>query len=120
MRRFVEHFYSWQGEPAVEDKINDYAEKNHLKIITIAPMYGNGIYVLFEESDTAEVAPTADMAEVVRCKDCKFNISNQEKDPLDITDYSGVDIVCSYFSTDGQAPTDFCSRGEKIEGGCYG
>ena len=51
MRRFVKHFYSWHGESSIEDKINDYAEGYNLKIITIAPMAGNGIYVLFEESD---------------------------------------------------------------------
>lgn len=44
MRRFVKHFY-----PADEDAINDYAEQKNLTIITIAPMYGNGIFVLFEK-----------------------------------------------------------------------
>jgi hypothetical protein len=48
--RFVKHFYcfSWDDLP-VEEQINDYAEKNNLKIITIAPLYQNGMYVLFEE-----------------------------------------------------------------------
>ncbi len=54
--------------------------------------------------------------EVVRCKDCKFNVANKEKDPLDIADYSGDDIVCSYFMTDGLEPTDFCSYGAKMKG----
>lgn len=44
MKRFVVHFY-----PAVESEINNYAERNNLTIITIAPMYGNGIFVLFEK-----------------------------------------------------------------------
>ena len=57
-------------------------------------------------------APTADVAEVVRCKDCGFNVSNMQKDPLDITDYLGDDIVCSYFMTDGMHPNDYCSRGK--------
>lgn len=57
-----------------------------------------------------------DTVEVVRCKDCKFNVANMEKDPLDITDYSGDDIVCSYFMTDGLDPTDFCSYGAKMKG----
>lgn len=55
--------------------------------------------------------------EVVRCKDCKFNVANMDKDPLDITDYSGDDIVCSYFMTDGLEPADFCSHGAKMKGG---
>jgi hypothetical protein len=58
-----------------------------------------------------------DAVEVVRCKDCKFNVANMEKDPLDITDYSGDDIVCSYFMTDGLEPADFCSYGAKMKGG---
>lgn len=49
MRRFVEHFYAWQGDPPIKDQINEYARCNNLTIITIAPLYGNGIYVLFEE-----------------------------------------------------------------------
>ena len=49
MRRFVKHFYSWYNDVPIEDLINDYAETNNLNIIMIAPMSGNGIYVLFEE-----------------------------------------------------------------------
>ena len=57
--------------------------------------------------------PTADVVEVVRCKDCVFNVANMEKDPLDATDYS--DITCSYFMTDGMTKNDFCSYGKKVE-----
>ena len=55
----------------------------------------------------------ADFEEVVRCKDCRFNVNNMERDGYDTTDYSGEDIVCSYFMTDGMLPTDFCSYGER-------
>lgn len=55
----------------------------------------------------------ADVEEVVRCKDCEFNVANKENDPLNITDYSGDDIVCSYFLTDGLDPNDYCSRGTR-------
>jgi hypothetical protein len=51
MARFVKHFYEWQHDSSIEDQINDYAERNNLTIITIAPLYQNGIYVLFEEGD---------------------------------------------------------------------
>ena len=51
MRQFVKHFNNWDGDAPIEDLINDYAEQNNLKIITIACMYGNGIYVLFEGSE---------------------------------------------------------------------
>lgn len=58
--------------------------------------------------------PTADVVEVpCRCLECRFNVSNMEKDGFDITDYSGEDIVCSYFMTDGMLPTDYCSYGER-------
>ena len=50
-RRFVEHFYSYYEQPSVEDQINDYADKYNLTIITITPMYRNGIYVVFEERE---------------------------------------------------------------------
>lgn len=56
MKRFVKHFYLAYGDEPEEKQITNYAEKNNLKIITIAPMYQNGIYVLFEKEgvDNAE------------------------------------------------------------------
>lgn len=60
--------------------------------------------------------PTADVVGVVRCKDCRFNVSNMKTDKYDITDYSGEDIVCSYFMTDGMLPDDFCSYGKLRKG----
>lgn len=49
MARFVRHFFEWQGDGLIEDQINNYAKRNNLTIITIAPLYQNGMYVLFEE-----------------------------------------------------------------------
>ena len=60
-----------------------------------------------------DIFHTADVVAVVRCKDCKFNVANMEKDEMCINDYSGEDIVCSYFMTDGLEPKDYCSRGER-------
>ena len=59
--------------------------------------------------------PTADVVEVIRCKDCQNNVANQERDPLDNTDYSGEDIVCSFFMTDGLSADDYCNHGKKVE-----
>ena len=39
MARFVKHFFEWQGDGLIEDQINNYAERNGLKIITY--MYEN-------------------------------------------------------------------------------
>lgn len=54
MKRFVIHFHPMYGEPPMEEQITNYAEYNNLTIITIAPMSGNGIYVLFEEKERTE------------------------------------------------------------------
>lgn len=70
-------------------------------------MYQEGV-----EKSCKHFKNKADFVEVVRCKDCKFNVANMEKDPLNITDYSGDDIVCSYFMTDGLDPSDYCSQGK--------
>lgn len=56
-----------------------------------------------------------DVGELIRCKDCIHNVANRETDPMDITDYSGKDIVCDYFMTDGQEPDDYCSKAEPKE-----
>ena len=61
-------------------------------------------------------APAADVVEVVRCSECRFNVANMEIDPLDDTDYSGRDIVCGRFLTDGMHPDDYCSYGERKDG----
>ena len=56
---------------------------------------------------------TAKEEDIVRCKDCKYNVANMEGDPLDATDYT--DIVCSYFMTDGIVPNGFCNHGKRKE-----
>lgn len=56
-----------------------------------------------------------DEVPVIRCEDCKHNVANKKIDPLDITDYSGEDIVCDYFMTDGLNPNDYCSYAERKE-----
>ena len=62
-----------------------------------------------------ENAPTVDAVPVIRCKDCIHNVSNRITDPLCINDYSGDDIVCDYFETDGMEPDDYCSYAERKE-----
>ena len=53
--------------------------------------------------------PTADVAEVVRCKDCKYKTVTSDGE------YNPEDIVCGYFMSDGFMETDFCSYGERKE-----
>lgn len=57
-----------------------------------------------------------DIVAPVKCCECKYNYSNQTKDKNDMADYSGDDIVCTYFMTDGMKSDDYCSYGEKKEG----
>lgn len=70
-------------------------------------------FVAFK-SDIDEL-PTADVVEVVRCKDCKHNVANWHHDELDAEDYT--DIVCDYFMTDGMEANDYCSRRERKDDG---
>ena len=46
-------------------------------------------------------APTADVVEVVRCKDCKYQGNDDECPLLSLTAYT--------------EPDDFCSYGKKVE-----
>ena len=52
-------------------------------------------------------ATVADVAEVVRCKDCKYKVLTEEGE------YNSEDIVCSYHMSDGFTETDYCSHGVK-------
>lgn len=52
--------------------------------------------------------PTADVVEVVRCKDCKHNVGVRDN-----TGFYEYDIVCEYWESDGLYSTDFCSYGER-------
>ena len=88
------------------------------KLIKSIPPYRGEYPVMMKAVWAAiDATPTADVVEVVRCKNCKFNVANMEIDENDGTDYSGSDIVCSYFMTDGLEPNDYCSYGERSENG---
>ena len=54
--------------------------------------------------------PSADVAPVVRCKDCKHNYSKKHNKR-----YNHEDIVCDYWETDGMNDDDFCSYGARME-----
>jgi hypothetical protein len=71
-----------------------------------APMEGRRVAF---KSDIDKI-PTADVVEVVRCKDCKHCTLTEDGE------YNPEDIVCGYFMTDGMNSTDFCSYGERKDG----
>ena len=53
-----------------------------------------------------EQLPTADVVEVVRCKDCKYG----KKDSLFVGGYE-----CSIFDNSNVEADDYCSYGERAE-----
>lgn len=54
MKRFIKYFSTRGGDRTTANLINEYAEKNNLKIIALTTAHIYGIYVLFEESEDAE------------------------------------------------------------------
>lgn len=58
--------------------------------------------------DTICEIPTADVQEVIRCKDCKY--SCEEKPVFGITDYSCIKLGIHCLDAN-----DFCSYGAKID-----
>lgn len=61
--------------------------------------------------------PTADVQPVVRCKDCKHNLANipDIQDGMNINEnWNACQLTELYDSVE---PMDFCSHGEKMDGG---
>ena len=72
-------------------------------------------YIVLLDEEEAFYGYKDNARELIRCKDCIHNVANRKTDPLDTADYSGIDIVCDYFMTDGQEPDDYCSKAEPKE-----
>ena len=89
--------------------------RKHLRVDCLAKYPTTYIDGLLAAAEELTRIPTADVAEVVRCKDCRFNVSNMENKGFDTTDYSGDDIVCSIHMSDGFKETDFCSYGQRSD-----
>ena len=53
-----------------------------------------------------EDAPTADVVEVVRCKDCKYNAFQQPNGTIHC--HAKRNLICEF-----RSPDDFCSYGER-------
>jgi hypothetical protein len=54
-----------------------------------------------------EIMPTADVVEVVRCKDCIYKTVTKDGE------YNPEDIVCEYHMSDGFDSDDYCSFGKR-------
>lgn len=62
-----------------------------------------------------DTAPAVDVVEVVRCKDCKYNMANivDIQDGVNINEnWNACDLTELYEEV---RPDDFCSRGAKME-----
>lgn len=71
----------------------------------------NGIESVLEY---AENLPAADVAPVVRCKDCKWFADNNDGDWIGCWLFQTIQII----PEDAPKPDDFCSYGEpKMDGG---
>jgi hypothetical protein len=57
--------------------------------------------------DFIEDAPTADVVDVVRCKDCIYKTVTKDGE------YNPEDIVCEYHMSDGFDSDDYCSYGKR-------
>lgn len=57
-------------------------------------------------------APAADVAPVVRCKDCKWFADNNDGEWFGCWLFQTIQII----PEDAPKPDDFCSYGERIEG----
>lgn len=90
---------------AIEEKRFAFTMEDIFKREKIITTVYNDLYEFIES------APTIDAVPVVRCKDCRYNVANQTRDPYDVTDYT--DIVCAWFMTDGMGAEDYCSHGER-------
>lgn len=75
--------------------------------------YPQDAHTMVYETKKMTDFPTADVAEVVRCKDCKYLY--QEASSVDELDELSefADHVCTYWDSDGLELDDFCSQGER-------
>lgn len=99
------------GQATYHYDIDPYWDMFKVKELDKAPKWDGHT----SEEAIARIAALAeiDVAEVMRCRKCNHNVANWNHDENDITDYT--DIVCDYFMTDGMAPNDYCSYGERKE-----
>lgn len=86
--------------------MTEYIERSYIRKMAMLEM----AYTMETETDAAVVlrmiddAPAADVAPVVRCKDCKHLVAVNVK---------GKEIPTCRMSGMEVAPAEFCSRGEK-------
>ena len=92
----------------------EYIERSYIRKMAMFEM----AYTMETETDAAVVlrmiddAPAADVAPVVRCKDCKWFADNNDGDWVGCWLFQTIQII----PEDAPKPDDFCSYGERKEG----
>jgi hypothetical protein len=69
--------------------------------------FGRSMADLTSLREVIEDTPTADVVEVVRCKDCIYKTVTKDGE------YNPEDIVCEYHMSDGFDSDDYCSYGKR-------
>lgn len=84
-----------------------YIDANKIKLtgLTFEDINNEVYFSLTDVRKAIEQTPTADVVEVVRCKDCKFHLANScFNRQWDLESSTEVPMVCD---------CDFCSYGER-------
>lgn len=103
MQRYIDADWIVQKLDGWQDQLAETYGKNDEYVLCLGE-------VLMKLDDT----PTADVVEIVRCKDCKFwgeSLTEEERNECDVY----ADLVCTYWMSDGLTRDDFCSKGERRE-----
>lgn len=82
------------------DKLTDKLEELQFNAPVMTP-----VMKIYNVIELVEDQPTADVVEVVRCKDCKYNSFEEAN--------GTVHCCIDEYVRDRRKPEDFCSRGER-------
>ena len=98
--------------------MSEYVKKDDVLLLAECELSDDGCesFVIYP-SDVARL-PAADVAEVVRCKDCKFWGSTLTPEEIEEarTDPNS-DLVCDMWMSDGFSLDDYCSCGKRRSDG---
>ena len=92
-----------------------YIDANAIRLTGLTQIDSNGdvLVSLQDVRNALAQTPTAEVVEVVRCKDCKHNPDNGGECDRSIT-HTGRDYVCEV-NTYRYIGIDYCSYGERRE-----
>ena len=109
---------------ALQERLRVEFEREGTKAVEMAMLgcgeasvkYNHGQFCYLNAQELVKDAPTADVVEVVRCKDCEYcriSIDPKTNISVQVCGYVGYNPVQSSQVTDN----DYCSHGERSENG---